>query len=62
MFKNIFESIPGITTYPIISLLLFFGIFIIVVYWAFFKANKSYISKMEKLPLDSSNSSITNGE
>ncbi len=62
MFKNIFESIPGITTYPIISLLLFFGIFIIVVYWAFFKAKKSYISKMEKLPLDSSNSSITNGE
>ncbi|MBL8007091.1 MAG: CcoQ/FixQ family Cbb3-type cytochrome c oxidase assembly chaperone [Ignavibacteria bacterium] len=51
MFKEIFEFAEGIEFYPIFSLIVFFVFFVIMIIW-FFKADKEYISKMEKLPLE----------
>lgn len=58
MFKYLFDSIAGIEIFPIISLLLFFGLFIGIVYWAV-RADKKYLKKMKELPLDVSKN---NGE
>lgn len=62
MIQNIFESIPGISIYPIIAFFIFFIIFMGIIYWVFFRANKTYIEKMKSLPLDSSNSIQSNGD
>jgi hypothetical protein len=62
MTKEFLQAIPGVATYPIISLVLFSTLFFGVVIWAFFRLDKKYINRMEKLPLESSNSSILNGE
>ncbi|MBN1407108.1 MAG: CcoQ/FixQ family Cbb3-type cytochrome c oxidase assembly chaperone [Calditrichaceae bacterium] len=52
MFSEIMSTISGITIFPIITTIIFFLIFIGIVIWAF-RADKSYISKMSELPLDS---------
>lgn len=62
MIKEFLQTIPGVTAYPIISLVLFSTLFIGVVLWAFFRLDKKYVSKMEKLPLDTPHSSFLNGE
>ena len=62
MTKEFLQTIPGVSAYPIISLVLFSTLFLGIVFWVFFRLDKKYISKMEKLPLDSSNSSPLNGE
>jgi cbb3-type cytochrome oxidase subunit 3 len=51
MFNQIFENIEGIEIYPLISLMIFFLFFIVVAVWII-KMNKSYVRKMEMLPLD----------
>ena len=58
MFQYLFDSIAGVEIFPIISLILFFGLFIGIVIWAI-RADKAYLKKMEELPLDVSNN---NGE
>ena len=58
MFKHFIEQIPISETLAIISLLLFFLVFVGVIYFTI-KTDKSYIDKMKHLPLDSSQS---NGE
>ena len=55
MFKNIFNAMSGIEVYCIISMILFFLIFLGVIYWSI-KVDKKYLNKMKQLPLDSSNS------
>jgi hypothetical protein len=62
MIQEIFESISGITIYPIIAFFLFFTIFVLIVFWTFFRASKKYIQKMENLPFDSKDSSQSNGD
>ena len=54
MFKYLFDSMAGVEIFPIISLILFFGLFIGIVIWAI-RADKNYLKKMEELPLDVSN-------
>lgn len=51
MFQYLFDSIAGIEIFPIISLLLFFGLFLGIVFWTV-RADKNYLKKMEELPLD----------
>lgn len=51
MFQYLFDSIAGIEIFPIISLFLFFGLFLGIVFWAV-RADKNYLKKMEELPLD----------
>ncbi len=54
MFKDIFNAMSGIEVYGIISLILFFLIFLGVIYWSI-TVDKKYLNKMKQLPLDSSN-------
>lgn len=52
--KNHMESMEGIATYPMISLLIFFLFFVILGLWVF-TATKSHIKEMSNLPLDENN-------
>lgn len=51
MFSNYLSSIENVGIYPIITLLIFFSFFMVIVIW-FFKADKGYLKKMEVMPLD----------
>ena len=51
MISDMLTIIPGGTTFQIIAFLIFFPVFIGVVIWAF-RANKEYLSKMSRLPLE----------
>jgi len=53
MFREIFESMSGISIFGLFSMILFFLIFLGVIYWVI-KADKKYLNKMENMPLDSS--------
>ena len=53
MFREIFESMSGISIFGLFSMILFFLIFLGVIYWVI-KADKKYLTKMENMPLDSS--------
>ena len=45
------ESMEGIATYPMISLLIFF-VFFVLLFWWVFTASKQHIKDMSELPLD----------
>ncbi len=49
--KKHMESIVGIEIYPILSLLIFFGFFVVLFWWVF-TAKKDYITKVSNIPLD----------
>ncbi len=49
--KNHMESIDGIATYPMISLLIFF-VFFVVLFWWVFTASKEHIKEVSELPLE----------
>lgn len=49
--KNHMESIEGIATYPMISLLIFF-VFFAILFWWVFTASKEYIKEVSELPLE----------
>jgi cbb3-type cytochrome oxidase subunit 3 len=50
MFKHYFEGAENITIGPIISLIIFFVFFIVLLYWVF-KVDKKFIKKMKDMPL-----------
>ena len=49
--KNHMESMEGIATYPMISLLIFF-VFFTLLFWWVLTASKKHIKEMSELPLD----------
>ncbi|MDH3711233.1 MAG: c-type cytochrome [Cyclobacteriaceae bacterium] len=51
MFKYYLEQIQNVSIWPIISLTIFFGFFILLLLWLI-KVDKKYINKMKNLPLD----------
>lgn len=51
MIKNVVSHIRGVELYGIISILLFFTVFICLMVWAF-RLKKSYLSSMQVLPLN----------
>lgn len=51
MYKEILQSIEGISIYPIISLVVFVLFFVIILVWML-KVDKNYIKKMENLPFE----------
>ncbi len=53
--KNHMESMDGIATYPMISLLIFF-IFFAGLFWWVFTASKKHVKEMSELPLDANQS------
>ncbi len=48
------DSISGIEIYPIISLLIFFGFFVVLFLWVF-TAKKEYIESVSNIPLELDN-------
>lgn len=61
MFSQYLNSIEGVEIFPIISLILFFAFFIGMLFWVL-RMDKKYITEMENLPLDSTDSLIKNSE
>ena len=53
MFNQLFDSITGFEIFPIVSMILFFILFLGIVYWAV-RVDKEYLKKMKELPLDNS--------
>ena len=51
MFKHYFEGAENIAIGPVISLIIFFVFFIVLLYWVF-KVDKAFIKKMGELPLN----------
>ena len=51
MYKEILQSIEGVSIYPIISLVVFVLFFAIILIWMF-KVAKNYFKKMENLPFE----------
>jgi hypothetical protein len=51
MIKNVVSSLGGVENFGIISICLFFTVFIVAVLWALFQ-RKTLVQKMEILPLD----------
>jgi len=56
--KNHMESIEGIATYPMISLLIFF-VFFALLFWWVFTARKEYIKEVSEIPLEDNNQNNT---
>jgi cell division septal protein FtsQ len=48
------ESIDGVATYPMISLLIFFVFFVVLFAWVF-TASKAHIKEVSELPLENDN-------
>jgi hypothetical protein len=51
MYKNILQSIDNIQIWPIISFVIFF-LFFLILLWHVFTTDKSFINKMKQMPLD----------
>ena len=49
--KSYMESMDGIATYPMISLLIFF-VFFTILFWWVVTASREHIREMSKIPLD----------
>ncbi len=49
--KNHMESIEGIATYPMISLLIFF-VFFSLLFWWVFTASKEHIKEVSEIPFE----------
>lgn len=55
MYKEILRNIDGVEIYPIISLLLFFIVFVVMIIYVL-TINKSTVHEMSSLPLDNKTS------
>jgi preprotein translocase subunit YajC len=51
MLKDLFEMIPGTSTFGLVSMIFFILLFLYVIYWMI-KADKKYLKKMGEMPLD----------
>ncbi|MCF8267222.1 MAG: cbb3-type cytochrome c oxidase subunit 3 [Ignavibacteriales bacterium] len=51
MFSKYLSSIKDIEVFPIISLILFFLVFVAIIIWIV-RMDKTYLRKMENLPLE----------
>lgn len=58
-FRNYLESIQGVDIYPLIGLLLSFGIFILIIIWVW-KLDKSKVDSMKNIPFDIDNQETLN--
>jgi cbb3-type cytochrome oxidase subunit 3 len=56
--KGYMESIDGIATYPMISLLIFFIFFVGLFVWVF-TASKEHIKEMSEIPLENNDEQNT---
>ncbi len=59
--KHNFDGIDGVEIYPIISLILFFTVFVTMIFFVF-KLPKKSIDEVSQLPLDNDNNKEFNHE
>ena len=59
--KHNLETIDGVAIYPIISLLLFFTVFVAMLFIVF-KMKKTSIDEVSQLPLDSNSTNLNDHE
>ena len=53
-FSHYLSSIENVSIYPVITLILFFAVFVAAVIWIFTR-DKEYITKLENIPLENDN-------
>jgi cbb3-type cytochrome oxidase subunit 3 len=51
MYKDILQNTENLAIWPVISFVIFFLFFLILVWWAF-TADRKYIKEMSSMPLD----------
>lgn len=51
MYKNVLQAIDNIAIWPVVSFVIFFLFFIVLLWWVF-SVDKGFINKMKSLPLD----------
>ncbi len=56
MYKQVLEHITGVEIFPIISFIIFFVFFLLMLGWVL-TLSKNYIRKMENIPLDEDSNS-----
>lgn len=61
MFKNILEGTQGVDIYGIFSLVIFFAFFIVIIVWLT-KIKKSYLENMSNLPFHDDEQAKTQNE
>lgn len=61
MIRNVLQSIAGIEIYPIISLILFFTVFMVMIIWVV-RRDKKYIDEMSSLPLQNRDDAMEDTE
>lgn len=61
MIKEYLQSIDGVSIYPIISLIIFFVFFAVIIIWMF-KVDKNYLKKMSNLPLETDEENNSNNK
>ena len=61
MYRNVLEHINGIEIYPLVSLIVFFIFFVLILIWVL-KSDKKHLEKMANLPLENSNNINTGGQ
>lgn len=61
MISEYFKTLNNGSIIPIISLVLFFALFMVTTVWAI-RLKKSYLNHMENLPLDSNSENKNNFE
>ncbi|MBI1930936.1 MAG: cbb3-type cytochrome c oxidase subunit 3 [Ignavibacteriales bacterium] len=53
-FSNYLSSIENVGIYPVLTLILFFAVFVGALIWIYTR-DKDYISELENIPLDNDN-------
>lgn len=51
MYKNVLQAIDNIAIWPVVSFVIFFIFFVVLLWWVF-STDKGFIEKMKSLPLD----------
>ena len=60
MYKDVLSRMEGVELFPLISLVIFFTFFVLLITWVI-RLNRGYIDTMENLPLEDNESSVMAG-
>lgn len=51
MYKNVLQSIDNIQVWPVISFVIFFLFFLVLLWWVF-TVDKGFLKRMKQLPME----------
>ena len=61
MYRNILQSIDNIAIWPVVSFVIFFVFFIVLLLWVF-SVDKEFVNKMKAMPMDGNQGSDSTDE